>query len=37
MFLEHIRRTKLLQLSWALSVSWAGYRLLVLALIFLNR
>jgi predicted DCC family thiol-disulfide oxidoreductase YuxK len=35
MFLEHIRRTHLLQLGWALSISWACYRLLVLALIYL--
>lgn len=35
MFLEHIRRTKLLKLGWALSISWACYRLLVLLLIFL--
>jgi len=37
MFLEHIRRTKLLQLGWFLTISWACYRLLVLLLIFLNR
>jgi hypothetical protein len=37
MFLEHIRRTKLLQLGWVLTISWACYRLLVLLLIFLNR
>jgi len=37
MFLEHIRRTKLLKLGWTLTVSWACYRLLVLLLIFLNR
>jgi hypothetical protein len=35
MFLEHIRRTHLLQLGWALSISWACYRLLVLGLIYL--
>jgi len=35
MFLEHIRRTKLLCLGWALTISWAVYRLLVLLLIFL--
>jgi len=37
MFLEHIRRTKLLNLGWVLTISWACYRLLVLLLIFLNR
>jgi hypothetical protein len=37
MFLEHIRRVKLLQLGWTLTISWACYRLLVLLLIFLNR
>jgi len=35
MFLEHIRRTKILNLGWALTISWASYRLLVLLLIFL--
>jgi len=35
MLLEHIRRTKLLGLGWALSASWAIYRLLVLLVIFL--
>lgn len=34
MFLEHIRRTKLLQLGWLLTVTWVVYRLLVLFLIF---
>lgn len=37
MFLEHIRRTKLLKLGWTLTISWACYRLLVLLLIFLAR
>jgi hypothetical protein len=37
MFLEHIRRTKLLNLGWVLTINWACYRLLVLLLIFLNR
>jgi hypothetical protein len=37
MFLEHIRRTKLLKLGWTLTISWACYRLLVLLLIFLNK
>ena len=35
MFLEHIRRTKILNLGWALTISWASYRMLVLLLIFL--
>jgi predicted DCC family thiol-disulfide oxidoreductase YuxK len=35
MFLEHMRRTKLLKLGWALTISWACYRLMVLAFIFL--
>jgi predicted DCC family thiol-disulfide oxidoreductase YuxK len=34
MFLEHIRRTKLLQLGWLLTITWVVYRLLVLLLIF---
>jgi predicted DCC family thiol-disulfide oxidoreductase YuxK len=34
MLLEHIRRTGLLQLGWLLTVTWIGYRLLVLFLIF---
>jgi hypothetical protein len=33
MFLEHIRRTQILNLGWALSISWAGYRAVVLLLI----
>ncbi len=33
MFLEHIRRTKLLKLGWIPTISWTGYRLLVLILI----
>ncbi|MBS7563744.1 DUF393 domain-containing protein [Mucilaginibacter sp. Bleaf8] len=33
MFLEHIRRTKLLQLGWALTLSWAVYRLMILVII----
>ncbi|WCT11761.1 DUF393 domain-containing protein [Mucilaginibacter jinjuensis] len=37
MFLEHIRRTKLLSLGWTLTVSWACYRLLVLLFIFLAK
>lgn len=35
MFLEHIRRSKLLKLGWLMSISWALYRLIVLGLIFL--
>jgi hypothetical protein len=35
MFVEHIRRTRLLGLSITLSLSWVAYRLLILALIFL--
>jgi predicted DCC family thiol-disulfide oxidoreductase YuxK len=35
MFLEHIRRSKLLQLGWTLTISWACYRVLLLILIFL--
>jgi len=34
MLLEHIRRTKLLELGWLLTSSWIIYRLLVLFLIF---
>ncbi|OKS88375.1 thiol-disulfide oxidoreductase DCC family protein [Mucilaginibacter polytrichastri] len=37
MFLEHIRRTQLLNLGWVLTVSWACYRLLVLLFIFLAK
>lgn len=33
MLLEHIRRTKLLNLGWALTISWIMYRLGVLILI----
>jgi predicted DCC family thiol-disulfide oxidoreductase YuxK len=36
MFLEHIRRSKLLQLGWGLTISWALYRVLVLLIILLN-
>ncbi|WP_448701423.1 DUF393 domain-containing protein [Mucilaginibacter sp. AW1-3] len=35
MFLEHIRRSKLLGIGWTLTISWATYRMLVLLLIFL--
>jgi predicted DCC family thiol-disulfide oxidoreductase YuxK len=34
MFLEHLRRSKLLQLGWVMSITWAFYRLIVLGLIF---
>lgn len=34
MFLEHMRRVKLLRLPWAMTVSWALYRILVLAVLF---
>lgn len=32
MFLEHIRRTKILGLGWTLTITWALYRLIVLIL-----
>src|SRR3569833_1663223 len=35
MFLEHIRRTKLLALGWLLTITWALYRIILL-LIILN-
>lgn len=35
MFLEHIRRSKILKLGWAMSITWAVYRLIVLGLIFI--
>ena len=35
MFLEHIRRSKLLELGWSLTISWILYRLIVLSLIFI--
>lgn len=35
MFLEHIRRTKLLQLGWTLTITWALYRAAILVLILL--
>jgi hypothetical protein len=34
MFLEHIRRTRMLKLSWMLSASWVVYRLLVVLLLY---
>ena len=37
MLLEHIRRSRLLALGWALTISWVVYRLLVLLFIFLIR
>ncbi|MGB4775508.1 MAG: DUF393 domain-containing protein [Daejeonella sp.] len=33
MFLEHIRRTKLLDLGWVLTITWVIYRMIVLLLI----
>lgn len=33
MFLEHIRRTKLLSLGWALTITWVLYRITVLLMI----
>ncbi|WP_412466489.1 DUF393 domain-containing protein [Pedobacter sp. KLB.chiD] len=35
MFLEHIRRSKVLKLGWVMSITWALYRLIVLALILI--
>ncbi len=35
MFLEHIRRSKLLGLGWVLTITWVSYRLVVLLLIYL--
>lgn len=37
MFLEHIRRSKLLSLGWTLTISWFTYRLLILLFILLNQ
>lgn len=34
MFLEHIRRTKMMELGWTLTISWAFYRLIILLFIF---
>jgi hypothetical protein len=34
MFLEHIRRSKILGLPWIVSATWVLYRLIVLAMIF---
>ncbi|NHA06667.1 DUF393 domain-containing protein [Mucilaginibacter sp. HC2] len=33
MFLEHIRRTKLLNLGWTLTITWVAYRIILLTLI----
>ncbi|HEY4325377.1 MAG TPA: DUF393 domain-containing protein [Mucilaginibacter sp.] len=33
MFLEHIRRTKLLKLGWAMTITWVLYRIILLILI----
>lgn len=35
MFLEHIRRSRLLELGWTATTSWVAYRLIVLSLILL--
>lgn len=35
MFLEHLRRSKILKLGLAMSITWAVYRLIVLRLIFI--
>ncbi len=35
MFFEHIRRTRLLELGWLLTITWVIYRLMVLGLIFI--
>ncbi len=35
MFLEHIRRTKLLELGWVLTVTWVFYRVVLLLLILM--
>lgn len=34
MFLEHLRRVKILEINWVVSISWVAYRLLVLSYIF---
>jgi hypothetical protein len=34
MFLEHIRRVKLLEISWVATLSWVIYRVIVLIVIF---
>jgi hypothetical protein len=33
MFLEHIRRSKLLKIGWTLTISWAIYRAIILLVI----
>lgn len=33
MFLEHIRRTKLLHLGWVMTITWVTYRIILLVLI----
>ncbi|RDC57065.1 DUF393 domain-containing protein [Pedobacter chinensis] len=35
MFLEHIRRSRILKLSWTMSITWLLYRLIILGLIFI--
>lgn len=36
MFLEHLRRTKLLQLSYLMTFTWVLYRIIVLSFIFID-
>lgn len=36
MFLEHLRRVKLLNLGWTLSISWVIYRILVLNILLMK-
>jgi len=36
MLLEHIRRTKLLNLGWTLTITWVLYRVILLAVILFN-
>jgi predicted DCC family thiol-disulfide oxidoreductase YuxK len=36
MLLEHIRRTKLLQLGWIMTITWVTYRVVLLGLILLE-
>ena len=37
MFLEHIRRSRLLTLGWIMTISWVTYRIFVLSLIILTK
>ncbi len=36
MLLEHIRRSSLLKIGWALTITWVLYRIAVLLIILLN-